>query len=171
VKRLVLLRHAKSSWADDGIADAERPLSARGERDAPHIGARLHECGIHPDLVLASPAVRARSTARLVARPLDYAPDAIRLEPALYLAAPEEIMEVVLAQTDSVGCLLIVGHNPGLTDLTHLLVPDFELADLPTAGAVVIDCTAERWSEIRTASRRLVCYDFPRNTGPAVTAD
>lgn len=171
MKRLILLRHAKSSWTDERLADAERPLSDRGERDAPRMGARLHERGIHPDLVLSSPAVRARSTARLISRPLEYAPDAVRLEASLYLAAPQAIMDVVQAQTDSVACLLVVGHNPGLTDLTHLLLPDFDLDDLPTAGVVVIDCTAERWSEVRDAPRRLVCYDFPKNTGPAITAD
>jgi len=163
VKRLVLLRHAKSSWSDDGLPDSERPLSGRGERDAPRMGARLHERGVRPDLVLSSPALRARSTARLVAQVIDYPADAIRLEASLYLAAPEEILAVVAAQADAVDCLLVVGHNPGLTELTNLLLPELELANLPTAGTVVVDCATERWAEVRNAQRRLVYYDYPKN--------
>lgn len=163
MKRLVLLRHAKSSWSDDGLPDSERPLSGRGERDAPRMGARLHEHGVRPDLVLSSPALRARSTARHVAQATDYPAAAIRLEASLYLAAPEEILAVVAAQADAVDCLLVVGHNPGLTELTNLLLPELELANLPTAGTVVVDCATERWAEVRNAQRRLVYYDYPKS--------
>ena len=163
MKRLILLRHAKSSWSDDGLSDSERPLSGRGERDAPRMGVRLRERGIRPDLVLSSPALRARRTASLVARALDYPDDAIRLDATLYLAAPVEILAVVAEQADAVDCLLVVGHNPGLTELTNLLLPELELANLPTAGTVVVDCATERWAEVRNAQRRLVYYDYPKN--------
>ena len=171
MKRLILLRHGKSSWSDDGMPDSERPLSSRGERDAPRMGARLRERGIRPDLVLSSPALRARSTARLVAQAIDYPADAIRLEASLYLAAPEEILAVVAEQADAIDCLLVVGHNPGLTDLTNLLLPELELANLPTAGTVVVDCATERWAEARNAERRLVYYDYPKSSGASATAD
>ena len=171
MKRQILLRHAKSSWSDDGLPDSERPLSGRGERDAPLMGARLRERGIRPDLVLSSPALRARSTARLVAQVIDYPADAIRLEASLYLAAPEEILAVIAEQVDAIDCLLVVGHNPGLTELTNLLLPELELANLPTAGTVVVDCATERWAEARNAQRRLVCYDYPKNAGASATAD
>ncbi len=91
------------------------------------MGARLREHGIHPDLVLSSPALRARRTAALVSRPLDYPVERIRLDATLYLAAPEEILAVVAVQADAVDCLLVVGHNPGLTELTNLLLPDLDL--------------------------------------------
>ena len=171
MKTLLLLRHAKSSWAKDGLPDAERPLSTRGERDAPRMGVRLHERGVRPDLVLSSPAVRARRTATLVAPPLGYPADAIRLDAALYLAAPEEILTVIAAQANDVDCLLVVGHNPGFTDVANLLLPELGLANLPTAGAVVVDCVTEHWSEVRHATRRLASYDYPKNPGPPATAD
>jgi phosphohistidine phosphatase len=167
VKRLILLRHAKSSWSEQGLPDFERPLSGRGERDAPRMGARLRERGIHPDLVLSSPALRARRTASLVARALDYADDAIELDATLYLAAPAEILAVVAKKPDAVHCLLVVGHNPGLTELTNLLLPELELANLPTAGTVVVDCATERWAEVGNAQRRLVYYDYPKNAADA----
>jgi phosphohistidine phosphatase len=135
------------------------------------MGARLRERGIRPDLVLSSPALRARSTARLVAQAIDYPADAIRLEASLYLAAPEEILAVVTEHADAIDCLLVVGHNPGLTELTNLLVPELGLANLPTAGTVVVDCATEHWAEIRNAQRRLVCYDYPKSSGASVTAD
>ena len=170
MKRLILLRHAKSSWSDHGLPDFERSLSTRGERDAPRMGARLRERGIRPDLVLSSPALRARRTAKLVAEALGYPDDAIRLDATLYLAAPEEILALVTVQADTVNCLLVVGHNPGLTEVTNLLLPELELANLPTAGTVVVDCTTERWTEVRNAQRRLVYYDYPKNSAGA-TAD
>jgi len=163
VKRLILLRHAKSSWSEGGLPDFERPLSGRGERDAPRMGARLREHGIRPDLVLSSPALRAHRTAKLVSGALDYADEEIRLDTRLYLATPSEILAVVVEQTDAVDALLVVGHNPGLTELTNLLAPELDLANLPTAGAVVVDCATERWSEIHTAQRRLVCYEYPKS--------
>jgi phosphohistidine phosphatase len=170
VKRLILLRHAKSSWSEDGLPDSERPLSGRGERDAPRMGARLHQRGIRPDLVLSSPALRARRTATLVARALDYHDDAIRLDARLYLATPMEILAVVAEQADTLDCLVVVGHNPGFTELTNLLLPELELANLPTAGTVVVDCATDRWAEIRSVQRRLVYFDYPKNSGSA-TAD
>ena len=171
MKRLILLRHAKSSWSEDGLADSERPLSGRGERDAPRMGARLRQRGIRLGLVLSSPALRARRTATLVARALEYPDDAIRLDPTLYLATPEEILAVVAEQADAVDCLLVVGHNPGLTELTNLLLPTLNLANLPTAGTVVLDCATERWAEVRAAQRHLVYYDYPKSSGASATAD
>ena len=171
MKRLILLRHAKSSWSDDGLPDSERPLSGRGERDAPRMGARLNERSIRPNLVLSSPALRARRTATLVARALDYRDDKIRFDARLYLATPLEILAVIAEQADAVDYLLVVGHNPGLTELTNLLLPDLGLANLPTAGTVVVDCATERWAEIRNAQRRLVHYDYPKNSGAGATAD
>ncbi len=171
MKRLILLRHAKSSWSDEGLPDSERPLSARGERDAPRMGARLRERGVRPELIMSSPALRARRTATLVARALDYLEKGIKVDARLYLATPVEILAVVAEQEDAVDYLLLVGHNPGLTELANLLLPELELANLPTAGTVVIDCATERWAELRKAERHLVCYDYPKNAGSAATAD
>lgn len=171
MKRLILLRHAKSSHPEDGMPDAERPLSGRGERDAPRMGARLRERGIHPDLVLSSPALRARRTAKLVAGALDYPPEDVRLDASLYLAAPEEILAVVAAQADEIDCLLVVGHNPGLTELANALLPELNLSNLPTAGTVAVDCATATWADVRAAQRRLFYYDSPKSSGQSPTAD
>jgi phosphohistidine phosphatase len=170
MKRLILLRHAKSSWTDSSLADAERPLSARGERDAPRMGERLRERGTQPDVIVASPAARARRTAKLIARALRYPETEIRLEPDLYLAAPDAILGVV-GQAGAATTVIVVGHNPGLTALVHRLMPELDLDDLPTAGAVAIDFETDRWTDLLDATRRLVYYDYPKNTEHAAPAN
>jgi phosphohistidine phosphatase len=135
------------------------------------MGARLSGRLIRPNLMLSSPALRARRTATLVARALDYPNDGIRIDARLYLATPLEILAVVAEQADAVDHLLVVGHNPGLTELTNLLLPDLGLANLPTSATVVVDCATEHWAELRNAQRRLVYYDYPKNSGVGATAD
>jgi phosphohistidine phosphatase len=168
-RQLILMRHAKSSWKDSELGDFDRPLSARGERDAPLMGARLDARGVRPALLIASSAKRARRTAKLVASELDYPIERLRLEESLYLAAPEAIVDVVAAQSDSHASLLLVGHNPGLTDLVNRLLPDFGLVNLPTAGVVAIDLEISSWSGARSARARLAFYDYPKNEGAALT--
>ena len=166
MKRLILLRHAKSSWRDPTLADNDRPLSGRGERDAPRMGTRLGRHGAAPDLVITSHAERALRTATVVARAIDYPVDRIRVLPKLYLASPAEMLAVVGAQDREVGCLLLVGHNPGLTELVNRLLPDLNLDNLPTAGVIAIDFDAESWSDVARSSGRLAFYDYPKNPRP-----
>ncbi len=131
------------------------------------MGERLKALALRPSLIMTSPARRAKATAKLVARALGYPLEFLQPEPALYLASPEQILAVVAGQDDRFNDVLLVGHNPGLSELVQRLLPDFEVHDLPTCAAVVIDFEAARWADIDTASRRLFAYDFPKNTEPA----
>jgi len=162
MKRLTLLRHAKSSWDDHGLPDHDRPLAVRGLRDAPTMGKRLAAQGIAPDLLLTSTALRARMTADLVAASLGLAPP-IRTEARIYLASPGELLAIIAAQSEAVSELLLVGHNPGLTQLANMLLPDLKLANLPTAGAVSVEYDGEAWSDLDAGGFRLRCYDYPKN--------
>jgi phosphohistidine phosphatase len=166
MKRLTLLRHAKSSWDNEGLSDHDRPLAPRGRRDAPRMGTRLARRGLEPDLLLTSSATRARKTTELVAAALDSKPIETRIEPDIYLASPGELLAVLKAVEDEVRELILIGHNPGFTLLANMLLPEIRLANLPTAGAVCIDCDTESWQEIDDCDRRLVFYDFPKNTDP-----
>jgi phosphohistidine phosphatase len=166
LKRLTLLRHAKSSWRDQGLPDSERPLSSRGERDAPAMGLRLKAHKARPSLILTSHAKRAKSTAKIIARVLGYPDEFLQVERSLYLAGPEQILAVVAAQDDRFEDVMVVGHNPGMTELANRLLPDLSLDNLPTSGVVAIDSDAERWREIGTAARRLAFYDYPKNPQP-----
>ena len=166
MKRLILLRHAKSSWADPGLSDFERPLSPRGERDGPQIAERLAGSECRPDAIVSSSARRAQRTAGIIARAVDYPSENIELVMDLYLASAANILAVVSAAGQRSQKLLVVGHNPGLTELINRLLPDFELDNLPTAGVVAIDFDSESWAGLETTERRLVYYDYPKNLGP-----
>ncbi len=170
MKQLILFRHAKSSW-EDGVGDVDRELAGRGERDAPRMGKRLKARHARPDLIVASHAARARRTAELVAQALGTKQKEIRTEPALYLASPDDILGVVAALDDSLSCVLLVGHNPGLTELANRLLPDLALDNLPTSGVVAIDLSTTTWRDAATAGAKLAYYDYPKNPELIVTKD
>ena len=134
-RTLILMRHAKSSWADPALDDHDRPLNRRGRRSAAAIGQWLAAKGVAPDLALVSTALRTRQTFDGLGLGC-----AARLDSALYHAAPETLMSVLRPHA-AVPCLLLMGHNPGLAHLAHRLVsrppahPRF--LDFPT-GAVLV---------------------------------
>jgi phosphohistidine phosphatase len=163
VKRLILFRHAKSSWKDEQSKDVDRPLANRGKRDAPRMGKRLKARRAAPELMLSSHARRALETIALLADELDYAHDDLEIDENLYLASPEEILAVVARLDDSFATVLLVGHNPGLTDLANRLLPDLALDNLPTSGVVAVDFTIRSWRDVTTARATLAYYDYPAN--------
>ena len=148
MKRLLILRHAKSSWADSSISDWQRPLNERGERDAPRAGQWLRERGLVPDIIITSDAVRARTTAEAVAKASGHL-QAIRLEPSLYGASPEAMIEVLNGAPDEARAVMIVGHNPGLEELVSKL--SGESHGMPTAGLFVFDVPITRWRDLDLA--------------------
>jgi phosphohistidine phosphatase len=169
VKQLILFRHAKSSWKSGTRADVSRPLADRGKRDAPRMGRRLAARGARPALVLSSHAARALETARLIMPPIGYDPDKLEIDEDLYLASPDEILDVVAAQDDVHPCLLLVGHNPGLTELANVLVPELAIDNLPTSGVVAIDLAVSAWKDVRAGAATLAYYDYPSNPELFVT--
>ena len=158
MKRLLLLRHAKAVPATEPLVDIDRPLAERGDRDARRIGERLRRQQLHPTLILTSPAARALRTAQLVAEAIAYPRDAVSIDRRLYLAEPAATVEIIGAQNDAIKTLVVVGHNPGLTELVHQLLPTFEVDDLPTCAVVGLDYVdAVGWHGIASASAEL-CY-------------
>jgi phosphohistidine phosphatase len=171
MKRLTLLRHAKSSWRDTTLADRDRPLSERGERDAPAMGARLLARKARPSLIISSPAKRALATARIVARSLGYPQEFLHIDRELYLAEAAEILALIGAQDDTFSDILLVGHNPGLTDLVNGLLPGMQLNNIPTCGVVSIEIATRWWAETGTAAATLGYYDYPRNPELLISED
>ena len=121
VKTLVLLRHAKSSWKDASLPDRDRPLNDRGLRDAPRIGGALAELVGTPDLVVSSPAARALATARIVAEAVGFPLEAIDVDERIYGATPAELLKVIRGLDDERNHVILVGHNPGFTELVNAL--------------------------------------------------
>lgn len=146
MKRLLILRHAKSDWGDSSLDDWQRPLSGRGINDAPRVGEMLRERSSIPDLIITSDAIRARSTAEAAAEAAGYTGE-ILLEPDLYLATPDAIVDVLNSVADdSAGAVMIVGHNPGLEGLIAQLIGDFQ--PMPTAALVQLALPIERWRDL-----------------------
>lgn len=168
MKRLTLVRHAKSSWSDARLPDNERPLSSRGERDAPRMGERLRARKARPSLILSSPARRAKSTAQMIARAIGYPAEFLQFERRIYAAGHGTLLDVIAGQDDGCSDLMLVGHNPGLTVLANHLAPELEIDNLPTTGIVAIDFDVDHWSALATVRGRLVFYDYPKNPDPAV---
>ena len=144
-RQLLILRHAKSSWADDSLDDWERPLNERGERDAPRVGALLRQLKLLPDLIVTSDAVRAETTARTVAKAAGYE-GRIVLSPELYHAGPDAIVNVLRGLKDALRSVMIVGHNPGLEDFVGRLTGNS--IDLPTATLVHVELPVNNWSHV-----------------------
>lgn len=167
MKRLSLVRHAKSSWSDGRLADVDRPLSGRGKRDAPAMGERLRIRQARPSLILSSPAKRAQATANALADALGYPREFIAIEPDIYLADSAKLHRIVAALDDRYGDVMLIGHNPGLTDFVNRLLPSQDIDNVPTAGIVTIDFPLERWAELGPHGAELVCFDYPKRSPPA----
>lgn len=161
-KRLHLLRHAKSSWADPGAGDHERELNQRGRRDAPRMGAALAKI-IEPQPVSVSTARRAQATlAGLVEGWPAMASEAHRSEEALYTFSSRELAAWISEQPDGEQSLFIIAHNPGLTGLANWLCGESWLSNLPTAGYVGLKLSCSRWSDIAPGCALLRDSLFPR---------
>ncbi len=159
MKTLLLLRHAKSSWDDPTADDIDRPLAPRGEKDASRVGAFLAKSKHRPDLIVSSPAERAKATAKRVARAAAY-PGEIQLEPAIYLADAPALLEVVHHLPDAADCVLLVGHNPGLETLVTMLCG--ASARLPTAALACIAFDTDRWAAVQAGTGTLLWLVNPK---------
>jgi phosphohistidine phosphatase len=161
VKVLILVRHAKSSWKHAGRPDELRPLNKRGKRDAPMMGERLARRGVDPELMLSSPAVRATATAKAFAREIGYPVEEIRIDERLYEADAFELLEVIEELNDALDCVVLFGHNPGLTELANDLGCD--VANLATCGVVELRFDTGRWATIGESEPIYVDLDYPKN--------
>jgi phosphohistidine phosphatase len=145
MKRLLILRHAKSSWKDERLSDFERPLNKRGQFDAPRMGRLLAQRDLTPQLIISSAAKRARLTAEAVAAASGYTED-IYLTRDLYLASPEEYIDVLSEQGAGHDTVMVVGHNPGIEDLLELLIDYWER--MPTAALANVELPIIDWHEL-----------------------
>jgi phosphohistidine phosphatase len=161
MKTLTLLRHAKSSWKDTSLRDRDRPLNKRGDKDAPMMGKRLDAAGVRPSLIVSSPAVRAWTTAKAVAKALNYPTEFLQREDQLYLASLDDLLDVVVAQENKFNNIMIVAHNPGLTDFANFLQPGLT-NNLPTAGVVTVNIDQDHWNLYERPKTELVYHDWPK---------
>jgi len=174
MRRLMLLRHAKSDRSAPGAPDRERALEARGKETAPKIGAYMAKHGLVPDQALCSTARRTHDTWTLVASAFSNAPP-VTFEERVYDATADTILDIVREIDDTARSLLVVGHNPGLHDLAGMLIAsgDVEARErlrekFPTAGLAVIDFAYDNWRKLHKRAGRLDRFVTPRSLGGAI---
>ncbi|RPI71769.1 MAG: histidine phosphatase family protein [Ignavibacteriales bacterium] len=161
MKKLFLIRHAKSSWDFSELTDFERPLNKRGRRDAPFMAKLLAQQGVSPDLIISSPATRAITTARYFCEPLSYSFHNLTLEPRLYGASVDEIIDVICNIDNTYSNLMLFSHNPGLTDFADQL-SDKPINNIPTCGIVAFSFNIDSWNEINNDSSEILFFEYPK---------
>ena len=161
MKTLYLVRHAKSSWNNSNLSDHARPLNDRGERDAPHMGNRLRKRKPQPALIITSSAVRAETTATLLAEAIGYPPSDITIDERLYGAEPKDVLAIIGELDNAIDCAMLVGHNPTFTDLINALSGS-QIDNVPTCGMAVLKFPTNTWSTIAQTPGELLDFDYPK---------
>ena len=161
MKRLYLIRHAKSSWKDDSLRDHERPLNQRGLRDAPFMGNLLKEKGVKPDIIISSHAVRALRTAKIIAEAVGYPKGDIHVKKEVYLAGFPTLVNISKHLSDEHDVAFLFGHNPDFTIYANTYSDEY-IPNVPTCGIVEIEFDIKSWSHISPDNGRVVSFEFPK---------
>lgn len=162
MKTLLIVRHAKSSWKDSNLVDHQRPLNKRGKKAAPEMGRRLKKRGVSPDMIVSSDARRAVDTAASMAEILGLSPKATQQTPELYHGEPDRILAVIHQFDNQWKSVMLVGHNPGLTETVNRFIP-VPIANIPTAGVVELRFNTRSWRNIDRDNLEFSWFDFPKN--------
>jgi phosphohistidine phosphatase len=160
MKKLIVIRHAKSDWDNPLLDDFERPLAERGLEDAPKMAASLKKRGIQVDLICSSTAQRAMQTACITAAELGYPEGKIHWDKSLYHASASHLLQFIQSQSDQIQTLVLVGHNPGLTELIVRL--GVNLDNLPTAGQFAFTVLSDDWKDLSAANCLFDWWDSPK---------
>ncbi len=160
MKKLYLIRHAKSSWKEEDLSDFDRPLKGRGVRDAHSTGQWLAQQGDFPELIISSPATRAMHTALIFAQELQYSMGQVRIEAALYHGGIEDIYEALAKVDNDVESVFLFGHNPTITNFVNQSI-DHNIDNVPTTGVACLSFDRKFWAELGHEAE-LVFFDFPK---------
>lgn len=162
MKRLYLIRHGKSSWSHPELDDFDRPLNKRGKADCPKMAARLASAGVHPELIVASPAKRAKKTAISMAKGTGYKKKNIDYYDQLYLGSLSEHLQLIDELLREVDLMFLVGHNYTLTELGEYLTGSY-LGNVPTCGIVGVEYPDTDGFTCKAGAGKLLLFDFPKN--------
>jgi phosphohistidine phosphatase len=164
LKRLYLIRHAKSSWSNLMISDFDRPLNKRGKREAPLMAQKLAQKGICPDALISSPAKRARDTAEIVARSVKFSVKRIHFVDSVYTSETVDLLRVLQKTDNMIETAFLVGHNYAITDLAVMLTGEY-IPKIPTSGVVAMELSIEKWSEVGPGKGAMLFFDYPEKHG------
>ena len=161
MKKLYIIRHAKSSWKHPNLPDIDRPLNNRGRRDAPFMGQVLKKMNINPDLIISSPAKRAQKTANLLAKALDYPKEKIGIQPDIYHGGVMDMVSVIQKIDDKYQEVFFIGHNPYISELADHLT-GARIDNMPTCSIAGIDFKLTHWKEIDEGKGTLSFFEYPK---------
>lgn len=162
MKTIILVRHAKSSWSDLRLDDFDRPLNKRGKRNAPFMGQKLKEKQIIPDIILSSPAKRARKTAIAIAKAIDFPKKKIIFDDNMYHSDAMYLLELVRNQDDGDETIMLFGHNPDFNDLADILLKQNPVYNIPTTGIYCIKFDVDSWEKVQQGNGEAVFFDYPK---------
>ena len=160
MKTLFLVRHAKSSRDDPSLPDRDRPLDERGKQEAPMMGKRLAKRKVKPDLLVSSPALRALTTAQLIAEEIGYKRKDIVADDRLYGSSPDELLAIIRALDKKLDQVMLVGHNPEFSELAHRL--SSKIAEMPTSAVAEFSFDTKAWSELAEVEPVNAVLDSPK---------
>ncbi len=159
MKKLFIIRHAKSSWKDMSLDDFDRPLNKRGRKNAPFMGRLLKEKNVYPNVILSSSAKRAKSTANLIAKEIGYDKKII-FDEDIYEATPNLLDSKIKKLADDVDIAFLFGHNPELNMLVGRYVDFHE--NIVTCSIVEIEFDCKSWADIDAKNARFISYEYPK---------
>ena len=162
MKKLYIIRHAKSSWGDFTTPDFDRPLNDRGKRDAPEMARRLLQKKITIDVFISSPAKRAKSTCKAFCKAYERDSDEIICINELYHASVETFNKVASTIDDQFQSAAIFSHNPGITDFVNGLVKDVHIDNMPTCAVFAVGIEATSWKDFLSADKNFLFADYPK---------
>ena len=165
MKTLYLIRHAKASWDHPEQPDIERTLTELGETDAHNIAQRLKKEGCKPDLIIASTAARALKTAEIFAEELGYPLDKITTDSHIYTGGVEEIVQLIKTFNSKTNTILLIGHNPTLTLLSHFLCEGLHMT-ITTCGVLGMGFEMKDWKEVVETEGQFLAYTHPHHDFP-----
>lgn len=164
MKQVLLIRHAKSDWGNPGLEDFDRPLNARGKKDAPEMARRLAGKKVAIDAIVTSPAKRAAKTAKVFAEECGIRKKNLVFNPDLYLPAPSVFFEVIAGLDKDLDTVAVFSHNNGITDFANQLTST-RVDNIPTCGVFAVKAHCDDWGDFRDAEKEFWFFDYPKSGG------
>lgn len=161
MKKLLLIRHAKSDWNDPSQKDFDRPINERGKRDAPLMAHRLLDKKISVDAFISSPAKRARKTAEIFVNEFNRKKEEIIFSESLYLAVADVFFDVISKTPNEFISIAVFSHNPGITDFTNLIT-NARIDNIPTCGIFAMKIKTDSWRDFKNAKKEFWFFDYPK---------
>ncbi len=161
MKRLYILRHAKSDWSDSDLDDFDRGLKKRGKNDIKLISLWLKKHNVKPDFVISSPAKRAKKTLEVLRDILNIKNEIIKFDPNIYEANVKYLVDMLSKLDNRKKEVFLIGHNPSLNDLVEFF-SDTIITNIPTSGVIAIEFDIKNWNEIKRKKGNIIFFEYPK---------